>query len=250
MKAFVINLSKISSSATSGQAVYKQLLEYGFDAELFEGTYGNEAINLFRSEGRIVHPFGIKSVQISEEELLKVKEVLLTDPYQNYDIQIYKRAPLGENEYGRMTRPGVLGCFYSHFRLWQKCVELDEPIFIFEDDVIFKRPYIPVEWQDVLIVALGKELYKTKYADVFENPPEIPTALAFTKTSMPGAVGYGIKPHAAKKLVETYQSTVLAADNAINQFEVKIEIHSHIIGRAALAEDGKHSLTAGGAWAS
>jgi hypothetical protein len=60
---------------------------------------------------------------------------------------------------------------------------------------------------------------------------------------MPGAVGYGITPNAALKLVRAYQHYVLPADNAINQFVTPIEIHSHLIGRAAITEDGKVSLT-------
>src|SRR5699024_9633993 len=27
-----------------------------------------------------------------------------------------------------------IGCFISHIQLWQKCIELDKPIFIFEDN--------------------------------------------------------------------------------------------------------------------
>jgi GR25 family glycosyltransferase involved in LPS biosynthesis len=36
-------------------------------------------------------------------------------------------------------RPGVVGCFLSHYTLWKKCVELNQPIGIFEQDVIFQQ---------------------------------------------------------------------------------------------------------------
>jgi len=36
----------------------------------------------------------------------------------------------------RALSGGELGCFTSHFLLWQKCVELDQPIIIMEDDLI------------------------------------------------------------------------------------------------------------------
>jgi GR25 family glycosyltransferase involved in LPS biosynthesis len=248
MKAYVISLSKIESSITTAKSVLKELLKQGFAAELFEGTYGNDAVLLYLKEKRSVHPYGIKSIPLTDEELESLKTTLPNDIHQRYSLHGFKRAALGEKEQARVLRPGVLGCFYSHYRLWQKCVELNEPIFIFEDDVIFKRSYIQIDWQDILIIALGKDLYKTKYADVYETPQGGPTALEFLRTSMPGAVGYGIKPHAAKKLVDTYSKTVLAADNAINQHEVKIQIHSHLIGRAALDEDGKVSLTSSSAW--
>lgn len=38
-------------------------------------------------------------------------------------------------------KPGVRGCFLSHWLLWNKCVELNEPIGIFEDDVLFLKPF-------------------------------------------------------------------------------------------------------------
>ena len=36
--------------------------------------------------------------------------------------------------HGRPSVPGEAGCYASHYLLWQKCVELDRPIVILEDD--------------------------------------------------------------------------------------------------------------------
>lgn len=250
MKAFIISLSKIESSITSATEVFYTLSRYGFETELFEGTYGPDAAKQFVEEGRTVHPYGIKTAPLSSEDDEIFKKTLSKINIDNkYIIHGVRRVEVDESSKSRITRPGVLGCFYSHYRLWQKCIELDEPIFIFEDDVIFIRPYIPVEFNEVLIVALGKDLYRTKLEGVYNNPDcNPPAAQQFGRTSMPGAVGYGITPKAAMKLVETYSKTVLPADNAINQFEVNIQIHSHLIGRAALDDDGKISLTSAGAW--
>lgn len=243
MRAFVIGLSKIESSIRTAIPVVNQLKEYGFDAELFEGTYGDEAKVRFEKEKRKVHPYGIKKEPLSTTDLAPLRELLPKDPNQSYELTGSKRAKISPIEGGKMCRAGVLGCFYSHYRLWEKCLDLNQPIFIFEDDVIFKRPYIPVNFDSILIVALGKDLYKTSYAGIYENPPPVVSVSHFPRTSMPGAVGYGITPGAAKKLLKTYRNTFLPADNAINQYEVKIDIHSHLIGRAALEEDGKISLT-------
>ncbi|WP_299017024.1 glycosyltransferase family 25 protein [uncultured Photobacterium sp.] len=40
--------------------------------------------------------------------------------------------------YGRKAAPGELGCYASHILAWQKCVELGEPILVFEDDLVLK----------------------------------------------------------------------------------------------------------------
>jgi GR25 family glycosyltransferase involved in LPS biosynthesis len=42
-------------------------------------------------------------------------------------------------------RPGVQGCFFSHWNLWNKCVELNEPIIILEHDAIITKPWPGIE---------------------------------------------------------------------------------------------------------
>ena len=224
-KAFVIALSKIESSIKTAKNVV-EFLSTDFDVELFEGTYGTDVLELLKSDNRTVHQYGIKSRRVNVNGLIR-----------NIRVEVDDESKL------KILKPGVVGCFYSHYRLWQKCAELDQRIFIFEDDVIFIRNYIPVEFEEILIVALGKELYRTDLKSMYEDPIGIPSALQWARTSMPGNVGYGITPIAAKKLLTTYQHTFLSADNAINHHEVNIKIHSHLMGRAMLADEGKISLT-------
>jgi GR25 family glycosyltransferase involved in LPS biosynthesis len=58
-----------------------------------------------------------------------------------------------------MELPGVWGCFFSHFRLWNMCIALDEPIVILEHDSIIQGPWPNLEI-DNEIVKLHKQ-YKT-----------------------------------------------------------------------------------------
>jgi GR25 family glycosyltransferase involved in LPS biosynthesis len=222
MKSFIINLSKIPTSADTASHLKTQLEEFKMPVELFEGTYGNDAVAMMEKENRTLHPFGIKGPDV------------VADPTARPTL--------------KGNTPGVKGCFYSHFRLWQKCVELNEPIIIWEDDIVLTRPYIPVDWTDVLILALGHPSKTEKYRHYLENPQGIPTAKPYFQSSMPGCCGYALKPHAAKKLVNIYANTFLPADNAINQHHVIIEIHSHVMGIALIKKDGKKSLTRTSYW--
>jgi GR25 family glycosyltransferase involved in LPS biosynthesis len=247
MKAFVISLSKIPSSAKSSQQVLLQLLKYRLDAELFEGTYGNDAVDLFKLDNRRIAKYGIKTETISRDEYIKrFPDISIPDNA----LELTVRCELGpETNIAKILRPGVIGCFYSHYRLWQKCVELNEPILIFEDDVIFERNFIPIDWKDVLLLCTGKEAYKHDfYSPKLYKPEGDPKPIKIPNTSMPGAVGYGIKPIAAKKLIDYYQKEFLPADTAMNVFVVRLECHSHLMGRAAIAIDGKESLTATKFW--
>lgn len=47
-----------------------------------------------------------------------------------------KLIPSPDSKFQR--RKGAQGCFMSHYRLWNLCVELNKPIAIFEHDVIFQ----------------------------------------------------------------------------------------------------------------
>ena len=217
MKNFVICLSKIETSLTTALKLKSQLDNFEENTELFEGTYGTDAVQMMEDEGRTIHPVGIKGPTASVDE---------------NDRSILK-----------MQSPGVKGCFYSHYRLWKKCVELNESIVIWEDDIVLCRPFQPIEWDDVLVVALGHPTKSLRYMQYLEAPTGDSKAEEYHQSSMPGCCGYAIKPHAAKKLLKTYKNTYLPADNAINQHHVKIQIHNYIMGLALIKKDGKKSLT-------
>jgi len=219
MKSFIIHLSKIESSLSTALNLKRQLEDFNMPVELFEGTYGNDAVKMMEDEGRILHHLGIKG-EINPNDIATLK----------------------------MMTPGVRGCFYSHYRLWQRCVELNEPIIIWEDDIVLQRPYLPVEWKDVLVIALGHPAKSEKYKHFLENPLGEAKAEFYFQSSMPGCCGYAIKPHAAKKLVKVYSKTFLPADNAINVHHVSIEIHNYIMGKALIKKDGKKSLTRTNFW--
>jgi GR25 family glycosyltransferase involved in LPS biosynthesis len=219
MKSFIICLSKISESLKTATDLKTQLESFGQETELFEGTYGNDAVTMMEEEGRSLHPHGIKG------------------PLEPASSNLEK-----------LLAPGVKGCFYSHYRLWQKCVELNEPILIFEDDIVLKRPFTDVVWRDVLVVAIGHPTKSVRFMDNLENPVGNPGAKEYKLSSMPGCCGYAIKPHAAKILLHTYHKTYLPADNAINRNVLLIQIHSHLMGIALTKKDGKKSLTRLGSW--
>lgn len=209
MKTFIIHLSKIENSLTSAQQLQSDLKKYDIEAELFEGTYGSDAIEIFKKENRIVHNTSFKGVDIDERSIAKA------------------------------LRPGVMGCFYSHYRLWKKCLELNETICIFEDDVNIIRPLMPVKFNDILVVVLGARKNR-KYIHYLKSPKGEPQAMEYFNASMPGTPGYMITPQGAKKLLDCYKDTFLPSDNAINQSVVSIQVHNYLIGEANLE---KKSLT-------
>jgi GR25 family glycosyltransferase involved in LPS biosynthesis len=82
---------------------------------------------------------------------------------------------------------GAQGCFYSHFLLWKKCLDLNEPIIILEQDAIALSSWIPTE-MNFDMIKLGY-LFKTSRLD------------KQTGVWFPGSWAYLLSPEGAKKLI-------------------------------------------------
>jgi GR25 family glycosyltransferase involved in LPS biosynthesis len=210
---YIISLSQIPSSNRSSIDVFDSLVTYGFDPVLFEGTYGNDADSLFNKENRQIH---------------------------------HTHSTFADNI--KLTSPGVKGCFMSHYRLWQLCVDKNEPVMIFEDDVIFHRNYESVDFLDVLVLSINYDWkISKKYSEYLENTSKNSYSFNPALSVMPGCSGYIIKPHAARRLVKEYSNSYLPADLAINSSICKIEMHSRLMGRSKTIDE-KESLTRSRAW--
>jgi GR25 family glycosyltransferase involved in LPS biosynthesis len=160
---------------------------------------------------------------------------------QNRDINRYYDLPY---RLIKQKHAGILGCFDSHYRLWQKCIALDEPIIIFEEDLVVKRELIDVEFENVLIISINYDWpqLRDKYSYLLECDSKLTHALDYNDTYMPGTSGYIIKPHLAKILVNFYRNSWLPSDWAINPNICKLQIHPQLIARSKMHHE-KESLT-------
>lgn len=244
MKAFIIHLPEREHSITHAEKMKTQLENFGLETHLHVGINAQQAMLNVQKDKRTLYPFSIKNQDLSVDEMKNLIRPELWETFQAEHLwKVSRRCRIGP-EAGKMSMPGVIGCFYSHYSLWQKCMELDEPIMIFEDDVKFYRGWQPVEWEGVLILSLGKSSFLTEpYKTFLENPHGAPQALMWRQFSMPGASGYAIKPDAARGLCKTYRSYFYPADNAINKSICNLQIHNHLMGRNTLPEEGNISMT-------
>jgi len=222
IKAYIIHLSKIENSLRSALRLKKELKQFNIKSELFEGSYGDVTKEQYQLMNREHHPWTFKGPRklVSEEHKI------------------------------RQSSPGVIGCFDSHYRLWEKCIELNEPIMIFEDDAQVIRRFYNVEWDEVLSLVFSHNKKMNRYIDYLERPTGIPVAAEYKNASMPGNAGYAIKPYAAYKLVTMYKNSFLPADNAINKHVVNIQIHNYMMGKATLRDTtgGRSSLIRTNFW--
>jgi|TARA_R110000822_G_scaffold25827_16_gene78226 GR25 family glycosyltransferase involved in LPS biosynthesis len=138
------------------------------------------------------------------------------------------------------SKPGVRGCFMSHFSLWEQCANQNENFMILEHDARIVAPVPKVDFQDILHLDAWRFEAKPDYA---ENAPEVEEYYEVrkgVKTSR-GAYAYIIKPEAAAKLVlAAHEQGYTAADMHISdRCGVMIE---RIQPRCAIVSDTK-SLT-------
>jgi GR25 family glycosyltransferase involved in LPS biosynthesis len=250
MKAFIIYLPGREHSVQHSAYMLKTLKSYGLDAYLHEGTAGDVAVKLAAKAQKKLYPYSIKNRTIDDEGLKRlIRPELYEEFKRRYHYNIVERQVIGENHVGKLSRPGVVGCFYSHYSLWEKCVQLNEPIMIFEDDVKFYRGWYPVAFDGVLILSLGKSSFLSEPNKTYlENPTGVPRAVPWKNFSMPGASGYALTPDAALGLIKFYRPYWYPADNAINQYIAPMYIHNYIMGRNTLPEEGNVSMTKSKDW--
>ena len=131
----------------------------------------------------------------------------------------------------KKNRPGVTGCFFSHYYLWEKCIKLNEPIIILEHD-----GYIIRHIQDELLNTFDDVLkldnldpFDLKYNKKIDLEKEHEIKVIEYKFSnkkvkkvelgeyFKGAYSYIIKPQGAKKLINFIQKNGhRPADQQIN----------------------------------
>ena len=114
---------------------------------------------------------------------------------------------LFEEVYSRFNN--CLAAFLSHHTLWERCVELKEPVLVLEHDAVFVNQLPP--FFTGKIVNLGKPSYGK-----YNTPPMLGENPLISKRYLPGAHGYYIEPAGAKQLIETAQTKAAPTDVYIN----------------------------------
>jgi GR25 family glycosyltransferase involved in LPS biosynthesis len=196
MKNFIICLSSYSKSIAMAQVALESGRQYGWQIELFEGVDGSK---------------------VSEDQLLKQWGLKINTDNKKCQRQMAER-------------PGVRGCFLSHWSLWHKCVDFNKTIGIFEHDVEFlKSPVFTDQCYDVL-----------KLVEGFDERRPMPAGVWYE-----GTRGYLVTPAGAKKLINwALINGCLPSDIAIGKDVVDIVLSSDNCAQLAHSyetKDDKHA---------
>lgn len=174
-RTFVIALKQYHISISQVKNCLASAKTHGWDIEIFWGTNGN-------------------TLTLDSWDEIGVKPLL---------------------HKGSMDKLGTWGCFFSHWRLWNLCVELNEPIVILEHDAIIECPWKEIDISDSLI-KLHEPLFSDdptwKYPD-----PDSGWGTCSTQA-------YCITPEHATKLISfTKNVGGFAADRILGSYVIDVK---------------------------
>jgi GR25 family glycosyltransferase involved in LPS biosynthesis len=155
----------------------------------------------------------------------------------------------GLKKFGKFkkNRPGVLGCFFSHYYLWLETLKTNTPTIILEHDGYFIRHVdknILDEFDDVL--KLDKlDPFSKNYSSMIENENDQPILVEnYVNPSMKkiskigdsnyfrGAYSYILKPSGAGKLISFVKNNGhLPADQQISESILNLKTTSVTVAR-------------------
>jgi hypothetical protein len=91
-----------------------------------------------------------------------------------------------------IKKPGVKGCYMSHFHLWLKCISLNEPIVILEHDAVIQSPWPKLQLNSAVI----------KLHDYYKDPTSHKRLHAVTGRWSHSAHAYCLSPDHASILIK------------------------------------------------
>jgi len=211
MKAFVITMIEDADSVKRSVKAISSLTKYTdiSQAETFRATVPDTIIS------DTMEVFG--------------QMVPWTWPKDHYGEGLDLTTALYKRAYQAVDQDRVIACALSHFRLWKKSVDLNEPIIILEHDARFIRrlevqDLLDEKWGAVglndprgntrkgrkfheLVEACGEGIHRVPIIDEPTDPP-LPMGLA-------GNSAYAIRPSLAARLLKEIESTGMWPNDAI-----------------------------------
>lgn len=149
--------------------------------------------------------------------------------YSDHDAILARENLFPHNIIVKKLRNGYKGCFLSHYLVWKKAIEFNEPILVFEHDAVIIRP-LPeniLSMFDTLLI-LDRFSREKNYIELLSNKFSLKiyehqkfltvNNKDIHRTHIKGAHGVLIKPQGAIQIIKSIKKHgYLIPDVAINQ---------------------------------
>lgn len=115
---------------------------------------------------------------------------------------------------GRPFKPGEIGCWASHYLLWQRCLESGKPMIVLEDDVVID-PGLQGLVRSLPQLPEGIDYFRLHASDDPSREWATFAGLSIHRywRSPMGSFGYYLAPAAAGRFLRHAQEWILPVDN-------------------------------------
>lgn len=131
---------------------------------------------------------------------------------------------------GKELSSGEIGCFASHFCLWEECIRQDKPILVLEDDISLEKSF----WEKLkAIESCGFSYVRLMYLHNKAKGVNLSGDFELRFDGVAGTQGYYLTPKAAKAFIAKAKKWFCCVDDYMDMFYLHnvpvIAIAPHII---------------------
>lgn len=189
MKAYVITIEGHTESEKSANLCIKSSKKVGNDFKIYNFN-------------------AVISSQV--DELMKRRNIKWDYPWEGSRLDL--RSGLRLSAYETADRRKRVACFLSHYELWKKCADENEPLLVLEHDALFRKKVdidlIHTSKYDIIALndPRGATRRSQQYYDSVKQSvlPVVPVPKIDddqVPQGLPGNSAYYIKPTSAKKML-------------------------------------------------
>ncbi|GAA8548606.1 glycosyltransferase family 25 protein [Helicobacter pylori] len=144
---------------------------------------------------------------------------------------------------GKRMGFGELGCYASHYSLWQKCIELNEAICILEDDIIVKERFkesLEFCYQHINELGYIRLMHLEENVAKQKTPIKGVSQILNFKDGI-GTQGYVLAPKAAQKLLKYSTKEWVMPIDCVMDRHYWHGVKNYVLEEFAIACDGMNT---------
>nr|WP_120904081.1 glycosyltransferase family 25 protein [Helicobacter pylori] len=237
MRVFIIHLSpktcqNFSLKETHITPLLESLKLQGISYEIFDAIYS-------KISPTQLHPLILEHLHLS----FMVEDLLAFCKNKKYPPCTLTNFFYVLKHCGKRMGFGELGCYASHYSLWQKCIELNEAICILEDDIIVKERFKEsLEFCDKHINELGYIRLMHLEENVAKQKTFIKgvSQILHFKDGL-GTQGYVLAPKAAQKLLKYSAKEWVMPIDCVMDRHYWHGVKNYVLEEFAIACDGMNT---------
>ncbi len=237
MRVFIIHLSpktcqNFSLKETHITPLLESLKLQGISYEIFDAIYS-------KISPTQLHPLILEHLHPS----FMIEDLWAFCKDEKHHPCILKNFFYALKHCGKRMGFGELGCYASHYSLWQKCIELNEAICILEDDIIVKERFkesLEFCYQHINELGYIRLMHLEENVAKQKTPIKGVSQILNFKDGI-GTQGYVLAPKAAQKLLKYSAKEWVMPIDCVMDRHYWHGVKNYVLEEFAIACDGMNT---------